>query len=270
MRPLIRASVFVFGLAACAPTPRPVDPAAVAMPEQPPQPDEGEEGATATEPGPGPAPAPASAADAPKDDPSTMLNGAWSATFRHDQKWADAIKNMRDARAAYVAAATPVFTSTSGVPAASEFQHVNMLLEQLNRRSAAAYYAPDATSEQRIEVLDEISTMLLRWSQKLDELGLTKTPASYRTNGKIALTFEDVVQGPAKRWRGEGLTLANLCVQRAKSDNVTTSAARACETLHKTYTTAGAPPPATQPECACPAGDPLCSASMNGWCKPGK
>jgi len=187
-------------------------------------------------------------------------------------KYADAIKNMYSARISYVTAVTPLFAAVdAGAPSATDFEAANSLIDQLNRRSAAAFYAPDATNEQRIEVLDEISTLLLRWSQKLDEMGLAKTPASYRTSGKIALTFEELTHGPAKRWRGEGLTLANLCVQRAKSDHVETSAARACNTLLKTYTTPSTTPPSkSQPECACNPGDPLCSASMSGWCKPGK
>lgn len=211
--------------------------------------------------------------DRPDEEQETIpLTGAWAVTFGHNGYYADAIKNVQSARAAYVAAAKPIFQSDSGVPSAPDFQKANALLDLLNRRFAAAYYAPNATIEERIGVLEEAASTLLRWSQRLDDLGMAQLPATYRTDHRVALTFEEVVQGPAKRWRGEGENLAAICVTRAKTENVDNAATKNCKALHDNYahlsTVKTAPKSKAPAECACNPGDPLCSATMSGWCRP--
>ena len=191
----------------------------------------------------------------PEDDSPAPLSDYWAATFNHTAKRPEAV-SMRSARAAYLSAAQSLFTSDAGIPSAQEFQAANAAIELLNRRYAAVYYAPDATSLQRIDSLEEIANILLRWSQRLGELGLDKLPKSYRTNGAIALTFEDVVHGPAKRWHNEGVTLANTCVARAKSENVNSYSARSCSGLVVLYAkTPALASSEVQPERACIAGD---------------
>ncbi len=201
----------------------------------------------------------------PDDEPETIpLSGAWAATFGHTLSYADAMRNVATARAAFLAASKPLFESDGGVPAPEEFQKANAQMDLLNRRFAGAYYAPNATKDERLAVLEEASVTLLRWERRLDEVGLHVTPATYRSDRRLSLTFEDVTEGPAKRWRNEGYQLSKLCLERA-----------ACKQLHDTYKTAmakqGAPAKTPAPaECACHPGDPLCSATMSGWCRPTK
>lgn len=211
--------------------------------------------------------------DRPDEEQETIpLTGAWAVTFGHNGYYADAMKNVQSARAAYAAAAKPIFESDGGVPPAPDFQKANALLDLLNRRFAAAYYAPNATIQERIAVLEEAASTLLRWSQRLDDLGMAQLPATYRTDHRVALTFEEVVQGPAKRWRSEGFNLAGICVTRARTEDVDNAASKSCKTLHDNYahlSAVKAPPKSKAPaECACNPGDPLCSATMSGWCRP--
>jgi hypothetical protein len=115
----------------------------------------------------------------------------------------------------------------------------------------------------------EAATMILAWSRQLDEQGLTRAPAAYRTDATLALTFEDVANGPAKRWRQEGLALVHVCTEAARSENVDTAAAHDCATMRRTYARAVEARVATDAgACGCHPGDPLCSVTMNGWCPP--
>ncbi|MDF2695323.1 MAG: hypothetical protein K0S65_3706, partial [Labilithrix sp.] len=160
------------------------------------------------------------------------------------------------------AAATSLLRSDGGAPSAKQFERANAWLDMTSRQLAAAYHAPDATDGNKIDALHQAASMILAWSRKLDELGLARAPASYRADPSIALTFEDVASGPAKRWRSEGAAPARHCVESARASHIESQAARECRTMLATYARvlahprdAGAAPPATA--CACDPGDPL-------------
>jgi hypothetical protein len=224
-----------------------------------------------------PEPAPVPVPGRPDEEPDTIpLSGAWAATFGHTASYADAIQTVRKARDAFDAAEKPLLVATEGgLPSPVEFQRANLAMDILNRRLAAAYYAPNANVEERIAVLEAAASKLLEWSRRLDGLGLSVTPAAFKADPRLALTFEEVTEGPAKRWRNEGYQLAKLCVERAESEHVDNAATKSCKALHDTYRRVLVREPATAKskapaECACNPGDPLCSATMSGWCRPVK
>jgi hypothetical protein len=230
------------------------------------------------EPAPEIAEAPAAAVPArPDEEPDTIpLSGAWAATFGHTASYAEAMQNVRKAREAFDAASTPLQAAADGgLPNPTAFQRANALMDLLNRRFAAAYYAPNANTEERISVLESAARKLLEWSHDLDRLGLDVTPATFKADARLALTFEEVTEGPSKRWRNEGYQLSKLCVERAESERLDNASTKSCKTLHDRYrrvllrepTPTKSKAPA---ECACHPGDPLCSATMSGWCRPVK
>ena len=203
---------------------------------------------------------------------------SWARTFGHTQPFAEAIRAARAARSSFEAAAAASLSPVDGgAPPARRFAEANALLDLASRRFAAAYHAPDATEGNQIATLREGAEVLLSWSRRLDELGLARAPASYRTDPSIALTFEDVAVGPAKRWREEGVALVLRCVELGRSPGARAeSALRDCAAMRRTYdhvvrrrtaADAGAGR-ADEGACACDPGDPLCSASMSGWCRP--
>lgn len=229
--------------------------------------------------------APETAAEEHQRDLPAVLPVSWANTFGHNKPFAEAIKSARLARTSFESVAKAVTGSTDGgLPAPREFERVSALLDQGSRQFAAAYHAPDATPAARIDVLHEAATMILAWSRQLDEAGLARAPAQYRSDPSVALTFEDVANGPAKRWREEGLALIALCVESARTSNIDSAGARGCSGMRTSYARvlseraarrpasatlgkdAGASEAATG--CACDPGDPLCSASMSGWCRP--
>jgi hypothetical protein len=218
-----------------------------------------------------------------KVDLPPALPISWSHTYGHNKPFAEAIQSARKVRSSFESVASSVTPSSDGgLPSAKEFERVSALLDQGSRQFAAAYHAPDATPSSRVDTLREAAAMILAWSRRLDEAGLARAPAHYRSDPSVALTFEDVANGPAKRWREEGLALVTLCVESAKISNIDTAAARECGGMRKTYARIfaerRAPPPAAVGKdaggttaatgCACDPGDPLCSASMSGWCRP--
>lgn len=219
-----------------------------------------------------PEPPPVPVPPRPDEEPETIpLSGAWAASFGHTAPFAEALANAHKTRDAFLAASKPLTT----LDAPAEFQKVNALIDLLNRRFAAAYFAPNATEEERIAVLEEAASTLLAWARRLDEAGLAVTPAKLRTDPRVALTFEEVTEGPAKRWRNEGYHLSKLCVERAATDHVDNAATKSCRNLQNTYklvlANVASPPKTKAPaECACNPGDPLCSSTMNGWCRPTK
>ena len=80
----------------------------------------------------------------------------------------------------------------------------------------------------------------------------------------------------AARVAEKGATLIDAPVSggvaRAKTENVDNAAAKSCKTLHDNCahlsTVKTAPKSKAPVECACNPGDPLCSATMSGWCRP--
>jgi hypothetical protein len=224
-----------------------------------------------------PEPPPLPVPGRPDEEPDTIpLSGAWAATFGHTASYAEAMQNVRKARDAFDAASVPLQAAADGgVPDPTEFQRANALMDLLNRRFAAAYYAPNASVEERITVLESAASKLLEWSRNLDRLGLNVTPATFKADSRLALTFEEVTEGPSKRWRNEGYQLAKLCAERAESEHIDNASTNICKSLHEKYRRVllrdPAPAKSKAPaECACNPGDPLCSATMSGWCRPVK
>lgn len=223
-----------------------------------------------------PEPPPLPVPPRPDEEPEVLpLSGAWAATFGHTLKFAEAMDKARFSRRVFEVSKKAIVVVDGGLPSALEFQQANGTMDLLNRNLAAAYFATDATNEQRIRVLEEASSTLLAWAKRLDELGLGLAPAAFKSDHRLALTFEDVAEGPAKRWRNEGYQLSKLCVDRGATDHIDNDATKTCKQLHDQYRAVlnrHAPPPkSTAPaECACNPGDPLCSATMSGWCRPAK
>jgi hypothetical protein len=210
---------------------------------------------------------------------------SWAITFGHTRPFADAMRTARSARASFQpAAAAMVMPADAGAPSAKQFERASSLVELCSRQFAAAYHAPDASPTDRLDALREAATALLGWSRQLDDAGLARAPSAYRTDPRVALTYEDVANGPAKRWREEGLALVHACVESAHAGKLDTPASRECAAIRQAYTRIPARrPPAASPDratgttnvdagassaCACHFGDPLCSASLNGWCRP--
>lgn len=202
-------------------------------------------------------------------EPLPPLPVAWRTPLKTTVPFAKALARARREHRLVDPAAR---SADAGLPTPEQFEHLNAMAEIATRSYADAYFAPDVNDAGRLDALEEASRMLLTWAVWLDEVGLTKAPATYRTSAKVALTFEDVVVGPAKRWRGEGLALLRLCVERARETKLAaTSTGQRCAELEKQYARVlrdadkNAAPAGGG--CACDPGDPLCSSSMNGWCK---
>ncbi|MBX3204644.1 MAG: hypothetical protein KF764_06215 [Labilithrix sp.] len=278
MRPLAAVALAFVGCAP-PPTPSPHVPQPVAIPAQPAR--EAPVEVAVTEVAvPEPAPEPVVELDAGTPDPPE-LPLSWSVAFGHTLPFAEAMRIARSSRTAFEgAAASTVSQADGGAPAPRQFERASSLLDLTSRRFAAAYHAPDADAASKLDALREAAAMLLAWSRRLDEVGLARAPAAYRSERAVALTFEDVADGPAKRWRAEGIALVQLCVESARSSRLDTPATRECSAMRQTYARviarqARAPraPDAggdrREPNgCACDPGDPLCSASMSGWCRP--
>jgi len=156
------------------------------------------------------------------------------------------------------------------------FGRVQTHADYTSRWYAAAYHAKDATPPKQIEVLALASDVALGWAKRLDEVGLAKLPVAWRSDSHIAATFEDVAQGPARRWLDEGVALVQLCVDFAKHARVDSDSSRSCTALQKTYGRftvrkrsadgKSATPSSPPSGCGCTPGDPLCSTT--DWCKP--
>jgi hypothetical protein len=196
---------------------------------------------------------------------------SWAVTFGHTRPFSEALRIARSSRASFDATAAQLGVD-GGTPAATQFERANALLEQTSRRFAAAFHAPDTTPANKLDALREASEMLVGWSLRLDQSNLRDAPVAYRSNPGVALTFEDVASGPVRRWHQEALALLQLCIESARANHLeTSSSARECVRLRKENArvrTRLRPDAGMSTGCACDFGDPLCSASMSGWCRP--
>lgn len=150
------------------------------------------------------------------------------------------------------------------------FADVNRRAQDMSSWYAHAFRAPNATSEQKIAVVLTAAESALRLARRLDDAGLTSMPKSWRTDATLAVTFEDVSMGPAKRWREEGLALVQLCIEAAFDMNVHDASTRRCLGLRKAegaavIRRAYARSDAGAQGCRCAPGDPLCSEPST-WC----
>jgi len=194
------------------------------------------------------------------------LPKAWAAPIVPVLGFTDALRKGRAARDAFERLAPPP-------PNAKEatlkvwFGQAQMLVDQASRMYAGAFNAKDATREGRIDAIAEAAELDMTMARTLDEQNLGSMPAAWRSDPAVAGTFEDVEVGPTRRWRAEARVLTRQCIDTARESHVVTDAARRCAALRT-----GVPvklarqAPDAGAGCACSPGDPLCSASLGGWC----
>jgi hypothetical protein len=220
----------------------------------------------------------------PEPEPATLPR-AWTGPVIPGLTFADALhkaRTSRDAASRLTAtpptpASAPPSVSTAAMTAAAAakeasakrwFVQTLTLADHASRMYAAAFHAPDATREGRIDAIAEAAELDVLVARAVSDAGLATLPSAWRADPAIASTFEDIAIGPARRLRDEARVLSRQCVDSARDDDVLTDAARRCSALRtgtttkiaKAATDAGAP-------CPCSPGDPLCS-SLGDWCAP--
>jgi len=212
----------------------------------------------------------AQAAKSPSDD---SLPASWSGPSIPKLAFADAMARARSARDAFAKLGPPPLRTpvaadagTPDDPRKGWFTKAYPTVDRASRMYAAAFHAEDASREGRIDAIAEAAELDLTMSQKLDDVGIAAMPAAWRTDPAIASTFEDVAVGPTRRWREEARALAKQCVETARAVGVATAAAKKCATLPTGARTKVAKGSDAGASCACDPGDPLCSASLGGWC----
>ena len=146
------------------------------------------------------------------------------------------------------------------------YAQAQVQVDQASRMYAAAFHASDAPREGRVDAIAEAAELDMTMARNLDDAGLGSMPAAWRADPAVASTFEDIAVGPTRRWRDEARVLARQCVQTAREQAVLTDAARRCTALRTGATPKTARRGADAGACACDPGDPLCSASLGGWC----
>ncbi len=218
-----------------------------------------------------PAPSSVPAGEPPAPEPEAAeLPSRWSAPDIPKLAFADAMKRARDGRDAF-ARLKPPAPSTSPDASVTEasrtwFVAAVGLVDQSSRMYAAAFHAPDASREGRIDAIAEAADLDASLVRRLDELGLATMPPSWRSDPAVRVTFEDVAYGPLRRWRDETRTLARRCVTLAKETAVATPQVKRCAVLETASPVRVAKLADAASECPCTPGDPLCSAAIGGWC----
>lgn len=209
----------------------------------------------------------------PLADPSDPLPPTWTGPAIPKLAFADAMARARAARDSFTRLGPPPQPTSAADPAAEDprkgwFTKAYSAVDRASRMYAAAFHAADAAREGRIDAIAEAAELDLAMSQRLDDVGLGAMPIAWRSDPSIASTFEDVAVGPTRRWREEARALAKQCVETARAIGVATDAAKKCVTLPTGARTKVAKKGGVDagPPCACDPGDPLCSASLGGWC----
>lgn len=205
------------------------------------------------------------AAADPEPEPDTMPR-TWTGPIVPGLGFSDALRKARGARDAFGRLAVPAATAKD--PAIKAwFAQAQAQVDQASRMYAAAFHAADAPREGRIDAIAEAAELDMSMARSLDDAGLGSMPVAWRADPAVASTFEDIAIGPTRRWRDEARVLARQCMQTARDQAVLTEAARRCAALRT-----GAPQKTARrgadagAGCACDPGDPLCSASLGGWC----
>lgn len=205
-------------------------------------------------------------ASAPEPEPEPeALPKTWTGPTIPGLSFADALRKARGARDAFGRLAPPA-TNAKEASMKTWFGQAQTFVDQASRMYAASFHAPDAPREGRIDAIAEAAELDMTMARSLDEAGLGSLPVGWRADPAVASTFEDIAIGPTRRWRDEARVLARQCIDTARNSGVLTEAARRCAALRT-----GAPlrvkrGPAQSAGCACSPGDPLCSASLGGWC----
>ncbi len=199
--------------------------------------------------------------------PAVTLDDAWSTTKTSAVPYAHALSQARAARARVLDA---LRTADAGAGmTAAWFERVHLAAEATSRWFAAAFHASDASPAEKIAAALAGAEGALDLAARLDALGLTALPRTWRTDPSLALTFEDVSAGPTRRWRDEGLALVQLCVEAAYDLGVDDASARACKTtrtrMGRVAIRRAFGRDAGERGCRCHPGDPLCSETA-AWC----
>jgi hypothetical protein len=204
---------------------------------------------------------------APEPDAEPLaLPKSWSGPIVPGLAFSDALRKARGARDAFARLTAPAAKAKE--PAVKAwFAQAQTQVDQASRMYAAAFHAPDAPREGRIDAIAEAAELDMTMARSLDDAGLGAMPVAWRSDPAVASTFEDIAVGPTRRWRDEARVLARQCVATARDEAVLTEAARRCALL-RTGTPVKAARQAADAGagCACDPGDPLCSASLGGWC----
>lgn len=194
------------------------------------------------------------------------LPRSWTEPVVPGLPFGDAIRKARNARDRYSRLLTPG-PSTNGATSKSWFVLAQSSVDEASRMYAAAFHASDASREGRVDAIAEAAELAMTLARSLDEAGLGSLPNAWRSDPALAISYEDIAVGPTRRWRDEARMLARQCIDAARDSGVLTDAARGCAALR----TGAAPKVARRAAdagmpCACTPGDPLCSASLGGWC----
>jgi hypothetical protein len=193
------------------------------------------------------------------------LPNVWSEPNVPGLSFADALRKARGARDAF-GRLTPPGTNAKEASMKTWFGQAQTFVDQASRMYAASFHAPDASREGRIDAISEAAELAMTMARSLDEAGLGALPVAWRADPAIASSFEDIAIGPTRRWRDEARVLAKQCIETARDSGVLTDSARRCATLRTGTPLKTKLAPAANGGCACSPGDPLCSASLGGWC----
>ena len=194
-----------------------------------------------------------------------LLPKAWTAPSIPGLTFADALRKARGARDAF-ARLVPPATNAKETSMKTWFGAAQSFVDQASRMYAASFHAPDAPREGRIDAIAEAAELDMSMARSLEEAGLGAMPAAWRADPAVMSTFEDIAVGPTRRWRDEARVLARQCIDTARDSGVVTDAARRCAALRTGTPQKAKRGPDPGAGCACSPGDPLCSASLGGWC----
>lgn len=206
------------------------------------------------------------AAREPDSEPEPdALPKTWTGPTLPGLSFADALRKARGARDAFGRLAPPA-TNAKEASMKTWFAQAQGFVDQASRMYAASFHANDATREGRIDAIAEAAELDMTMARSLDDAGLASLPVAWRADPAVASTFEDIAVGPTRRWRDEARVLARQCMDTARTSGVLTDAARRCTALRTGATLKAKRGPDPAAGCACSPGDPLCSASLGGWC----
>jgi hypothetical protein len=194
-----------------------------------------------------------------------LLPKAWTAPSIPGLAFADALRKARGARDAF-ARLVPPATNAKETSLKAWFAAAQTFVDQASRMYAASFRATDAPREGRIDAIAEAAELDMTMARSLDEAGLGAMPVAWRADPAVMSTFEDIAIGPTRRWRDEARVLARQCIDTARDSGVSTDAARRCAALRTGTPQKAKRGPDLNAGCACSPGDPLCSASLGGWC----
>lgn len=255
MRTLLLPFCAVIGTIACTPPPAepatPIEVAVDAKPKPPP--------VVLTE---DPEARPESVEIVPSGAPIPELPPAWASPPLDAKDFGSALKKARGIRDTFARLTPP---STTDVARRGWFAYAVPLVDLASRSYAAAFHAADAPPEGRIDAIAEAADLELAFAMRLDELGIVELPDAWRSDPGLRVTFEEIATGPMKKWRDEARALAKRCVEVTNELQVRSDASRRCARIQSTQPGARAAPKKGD-ACACAPGDPLCSASLGGWC----